>query len=188
MNQSIIAIRYAKGLALYAQEQGEITEVRNDLGRLADLLNPDRGDISVPELLDFLRSPTVPQKEKIQITDIICDKLSIGATVSNFLNVLIRKNRIAMVNLIKQQYDYIADRIESVRSAEVIAAAPLTDAQAQSLTAALSAATGAQIRLEVKTDPELIAGLSLRLGDKFMDGSLAGRLNRMKARLTSKHL
>jgi len=186
MSQSIIAIRYAKGLALFAREQGEISLVREDLGRLVDLLDPDRGNISVPELLDFLHSPTVPQKEKIHITDVICDELSIGSTVSNFLNVLIRKKRISLVSLIARQYERIAGQMESVHVALVRTAAPLSPAQELSLAAAMSAATGTEVRLEVKTDSTLVAGLSVRLGDQLMDGSVAGRLDRLKAKLTAK--
>jgi len=184
MNETLIAARYARGLAEHAHEQGELKPVRQDLHRLADLLDPNRGEISAPELVDFLRSPTVPQNEKIQVTDVVCEKLAIGKTVSDFLNVLIRRNRIALIEAITQQYDRFAGAFEATRNAEVETARPLGEAQRQALEQALAQAAGAPVRMTVKVNPRLIAGLSVRMGDTLLDGSLRSRLRRLTHRLT----
>jgi F-type H+-transporting ATPase subunit delta len=52
----------------------------------------------------------------------------------------------------------------------------LTEAQRERLTRILSQGYGKQIRLNVELDPELIGGMTIRIGDDIIDGSLAGKL------------
>jgi len=181
MNENVIAKRYAKGLAAFAQEQGKLKEVLEDLRGLADLLDPERGDISVPELLDFLRSPTVQLAEKIKLTDVICEKLSIGKEVSDFLNVLIKKNRIALIGILERQYERIASELNAECQAVVSTARPLSAGQQEALRAALAAATGKAISLRVEEDKSLIAGVRVRMSDIMLDGSFAARLDKMES-------
>jgi F-type H+-transporting ATPase subunit delta len=61
-------------------------------------------------------------------------------------------------------------------TALVTAVVPLTEAQRERLTAILARGYGKQIRLNVELDPALIGGMTIRIGDDIIDGSLAGRL------------
>jgi F-type H+-transporting ATPase subunit delta len=183
MNESVIASRYANGLASHAREQNALEDVRADLNTLADLLDPERGEIAAAELPDLLASPAIPDADKIRITDTLCAKLEIGKIVSQFLNVLIRKKRINIVGEIARQYDRIASDLQGVANAVAESAAPLTPAQEEDLNAALARATGRRVQLSVRVDPELVAGLRVRLADRVIDGTLAGRLDRLGERL-----
>ena len=183
MNESVIASRYANGLASHAREQDALEDVRADLNTLADLLDPERGEIAVAELPDLLASPAIPDEDKIRITDTLCVKLEIGQIVSQFLNVLIRKKRIDIVGEIARQYDKIASEMQGVSNAYAETAAPLSTEQEEALRTALAEATGQRVQLLVRVDPDLLAGLRVRLADRVVDGTLAGRLERLAERL-----
>lgn len=184
MKENVIARRYARGLFEYAVEQDELAAVREHLESLADLLDPERGEISVPELLTFLRSPTVPMPEKIKLTDVICEKLSIGKTVSDFLNVLIQKNRIALTGFIAREFERISGQFETINNAVVESARPLTDEQIVAIREALAKALDGEVRILTRTNPRLIGGVRVQVEDLLFDGSLQHRLAKMDQQLT----
>ncbi len=69
--------------------------------------------------------------------------------------------------------------------AEVHVAVNLTAEQRGRLAAALAAAYGHDVHLNVVLDPQVIGGMSIRTGDELIDGSLATRLGGLRRRLAA---
>src|SRR6266516_8211728 len=69
--------------------------------------------------------------------------------------------------------------------AVVRVAGGLDEDQRARLTAALSRTYGRDIHLNVVIDPEVVGGMSIQIGDEFIDGSLASRLAQLRQRLAS---
>jgi F-type H+-transporting ATPase subunit delta len=68
--------------------------------------------------------------------------------------------------------------------ARVTSAVPLTEEQQQHLVEALRASTGRDIRLQLLVDPSLIGGITVRIGDEQIDGSVSRHLAEARRRLT----
>jgi F-type H+-transporting ATPase subunit delta len=68
--------------------------------------------------------------------------------------------------------------------AHVTAAVPLTEQQRTRLAAMLSARYGRTIRLAVDTDPTVIGGVRVHVGDEVLDGTLSRRLAAAAEHLT----
>ena len=66
-----------------------------------------------------------------------------------------------------------------------IEGAPLTPDETRALTARLEQTTGGRVSLETQVDPSLLGGLVVRVGDRLIDGSVRGRLERLRNRLIS---
>ena len=64
-------------------------------------------------------------------------------------------------------------------------AVPLTPDDVQALTQRLEQTTGGRIALDVQVDPSLLGGLIVRVGDRLIDGSVRGRLERLRTRLVA---
>ena len=62
---------------------------------------------------------------------------------------------------------------------------PLTDLEVRALTARLEQMTGGRIALETDVDEGLLGGLIVRVGDRLIDGSVRGRLERLRNQLAS---
>ncbi len=66
---------------------------------------------------------------------------------------------------------------------EVVSAVPLTEEERNALTQKLVAQYGAGLEFTYRVDPAILGGLILRVGDKLIDGSVAGKLAAMKQAL-----
>lgn len=69
--------------------------------------------------------------------------------------------------------------------AEVRIASPLTDGQRSRLVAALVATYGHDVHLNIVLDPEVLGGMSVRIGDQLINGSVASRLAELRRELAA---
>jgi F-type H+-transporting ATPase subunit delta len=67
--------------------------------------------------------------------------------------------------------------------AVVTSAVPLSDQQRQRLGDALARLYGREIRLNLDVDPEVLGGISVRIGDDVIEGTVSGRLDEVDRRL-----
>lgn len=81
------------------------------------------------------------------------------------------------------EFKTAADAVRGIVRGRVRSAAPLSGAQQERLTAALSAALGKQVTLDADTDAGLLAGLQVFVGSYAVDGSLKSRLVRLHKHL-----
>ena len=64
-------------------------------------------------------------------------------------------------------------------------ASELPDDLRDRLSAALAAAYGHEVHLNVIVDPQVVGGMSVRIGDDQIDGSIATQLSVLRRRLAS---
>lgn len=69
------------------------------------------------------------------------------------------------------------------QSAEVTSALPLTDEEKEAVKSDILAKISEPATVTFRTDPAILGGLVIRVGDKVLDGSVAGRLEDMRQRL-----
>ena len=84
--------------------------------------------------------------------------------------------------LLSTAAETVADASGSI-VATVTAAAPLTAAQLDKLTATLTAQYGREPRVAVKIDPSVIGGLRVQVGDDVIDGTISTRLTELRLQL-----
>jgi F-type H+-transporting ATPase subunit delta len=72
-----------------------------------------------------------------------------------------------------------------ISDAEVVTARPLGDQERVKLEGQVSALAGTRINATFLQDKSLIGGVIVRIGSTIYDGSVRGRLERLKERLVS---
>ena len=182
----IVARRYARGLAEYAVEAGDVERVRHDIRFLADTVDSRSGERYVPEFAAFLSSPGLDEADKLKAAAAVTDKLGVGKTVADFFALLIRHRRVELLPAISRELMDIAAELTGEHTAVVHTARPLTEDQSERLSRVLGGVFGGTVRLQQQIEPGLLAGAKITVGDKTFDGSVLGKLERLKYRLMTR--
>jgi len=159
-----------------AERAGALDAVEDDLFRFGRILAAE------PELVSGL-SERIPVAQRTALVDsLLAGKANPSAL--RLIRRLVAAPRGRSVIAGVEELNRIAAQRRERITALVKAAVPLTEAQRTRLTAILARAYGRDVRLNVELDQELIGGLTIRIGDDIIDGSLAGRLAEASRRVS----
>ena len=88
-----------------------------------------------------------------------------------------------MLSEIRHTLELQIDERTGVAGAEIKSARPLEQGEQLAIEGALSRMTGKQIRSQYAVDPDLIGGVTARVGSQMFDGSVRGQLAGMRRKL-----
>ena len=106
-----------------------------------------------------------------------------SAQVQNLVSLLASKNHVHLLPEVIAAFDRYAQRTALGTRAHITSAVPLTDAEKSALEAKLRAQFGNDLTLEYVVSQDILGGLVVRVGDKVIDGSVAGKLAELKQKL-----
>lgn len=173
MSQTLVARRYARAAYEQATAAGRVEKVASDLDALSDLLSESR------ELRQLFASPVIPQdRKKATVDKLLTDK--VDELVLRLLHLLLGRGREALVPQIARTFRQLHDEQLGRVEALVRTPSPLSDSQATALKDSLRKAIGRDVVLNVEIDPELISGLSVRVGDVVYDSSARHQLANLR--------
>jgi F-type H+-transporting ATPase subunit delta len=152
---------------------------------IAQLRSFERVVAESSALRTILASPAVPKARKRTVLRRIAEALGLTRMIVNFLLVLSDRGRSGALSETIHAFEQLLDERMGFVHAEVRSAQQLTPAQQQALSAQLSRLAGKQVRMKFIADPDLIGGVTARLGSKLYDGSVRGRLGKMRDRLAA---
>ena len=135
------------------------------------------------ELREFFVNPAVPAVQKVGILDRLNAKLGLQKELRNLIAVLIDNGRIAEVSEVAAAWRALVQQQSGVKPAEIVTARELGAKERDSLAAEISKLAGAQIAATYKIDPAILGGTVVRIGSTVYDGSVKGRLERLKEAL-----
>lgn len=106
--------------------------------------------------------------------------------LKGLLRTVIENGRLCALPEIAAQFRALKNESEGVADAYIESAYALTKKDVDQLVKALSQKfPGVKLRPEVSINKDLIGGVSIRVGDQVLDGSVRARLAQMKAALTA---
>ena len=109
----------------------------------------------------------------------------VSTPVLNLIQLMLRRGRIDQLPRVAAEFRRLDDARQGITHATAVSAADLTAEEIKQLTERLEQETGGRVALDVKVDPSLLGGLIVRVGDRLMDGSVRGRLERLRNQLIS---
>ena len=181
MASETVARRYAGALYEEAEAQGLVETIDEDMAFVQASLDNSR------ELVRFFESPLINRDHKEAIVEeLFSDR--VHALTLRLLHMLIRKEREEIAPDLPRTYRKLRDEQEGIIEAHVRTAVELTDEEEEALAERMASATEHQVRLEVTTDPDLIGGLVVRIGDTVYDGSVDHQLDELRQRFRNRSL
>lgn len=177
------ARRYAEAAFQVAERDGSFEAWRARLDAAATALADER-------LMGTLRNPATPVEERDTLLDAILQGLgdagaSTARPVANLASLLLRRGRIDLLPNVASEFRRLDDARQGIVAASATSASALGPDEVRALTARLEQLTGGRVALDLQVDPSIIGGLIVRVGDRLIDGSVRGRLERLRSRLVS---
>jgi len=175
--QNSLATRYARALAEVVREKAALEKTAAELETIAGVFRKSK------PLRDFLLNPGLPASRKAKALDDIAGKGKFSATTGRLLQILLQKGRIDHLPDLCVEFRRIEERKLDRVTVEVITAVPLDPALRKKMAESLEKLTGKSVRLEPKVDPAVLGGARARIGSVVYDGTVAGRLRKLKQQL-----
>jgi len=176
---SKIAAPYARALFDFSVENNVMYQITADCQNLETFLN------KTSELTEYLNSPVVSKEDKQEILTKIL-KPQINKETFKFLMVLVKRDRINLLQAIITNYLDLVYETASVKMIEVETAVPFTNLQKNTLIKKLKELTKArEIRLVITVDPSLIGGFLIKTSSKVIDFTIKNQLQQLAKHLDS---
>lgn len=166
----------AQALLAAAETDGHLERVEDELFQVGRALVADG------ELQLVLSSPAMSAESKQAIiTDLLSEKADpVTIELLSFTASHLRGRRL------EQSVDTLSRLAAERRDqmvAVVTAAEPLSADQERRLAAALERIYGSAVNLNIDIDPTLVGGITVKIGDEVIDGSIASRIETARRRL-----
>jgi F-type H+-transporting ATPase subunit delta len=170
--------RYARAYAEVVLKQKQNPEKSvSELEQFAALMAESR------ELRNVLQNPAVDKGQRVKLLDAIVSRMGASHLLRNFLAVLTDHRRIGNMNELVEEFKRELDRRMGIAEAKVSATRELSAAEKSALEKQLAELTGKVVRATYSEDNSLLGGVLVRVGSTIYDGSVQGRLQRMRQEL-----
>jgi F-type H+-transporting ATPase subunit delta len=176
MRSEALAKRYAIAVFSLASERGSTEKIGADLRAAASAVN---GDETVRR---FYTAPVVQRDEKSAVV-LKAFEGKVDEVVLHTLLLLVKKKRESYLGDISAAYDAMLTASLGREPLKVVTARPLTPGDLKKIVARISEKYGKTFEVQHKVDPSLLAGIRITMGDRYIDGSLSGKIQELAREL-----
>ncbi len=165
-----------------------------------------------PEVLRIVENPAVPIEQRRRavraalgvesissvVDDLLEGRRSLGATIAvvrgaalgpvrgqvlNLVELLLERRRLSRLPAIAREYKRLLDRRRGLTEAVVTTPTPLAADELEAVRTRIQQLAGTTVDIRAEVDPDLLGGITVRLGDRLLDASVRGRLERLRSQL-----
>ena len=170
--------KYARSLAEVAFEQNIEDKVAEDLRNFSDIIDQN------PDVYKVFDSLAIQRDDKAKLLDELLKEHSTTPVASNFLRVLLERNRMRWFRGIFNIFLELVNKRKGIVSAKIITAAPLDRVDVERIENRLGNVTGKTVVAKtIETDESLLGGMVVSVGNTVYDGSVRTQLNEIRRRL-----
>lgn len=172
------ARRYANALLETAVGDSSLEQTKEDMLMIQNTLRNSE------ELRVFLRSPVIKKAVKKNALEAIF-KDKIQEQTFSLIEILSEKGREDLLLEISTGFMDLYNEHHGIIEVDVQTAFDLTDDQKDSLQKTLEFTTGKKVQMNVTTNEDLIGGLTVRIDDTVINGSVKYKLRQLKDKFTA---
>lgn len=170
-----IARRYARALIDVGAESNTLDRIGEQLEGFVSALRTSR------ELNDVMVNPAYGRGQRMAVSDAVVASLGgFDAAVTNFLHLLIDRNRMQFIEDIARMYRDLADARAGRVRGRITSAVPLSADAVKKIQSILEGMTQRTVVLETQVDPSILGGASAQVGSVLYDGSLRTQLEELR--------
>ena len=168
--------RFAKVVFHMAKNTGRLEDVQRDLAGLRDLLRQS------PELSAFLANYMIPAEQRLDVLKSFFES-RLSELTFHFVMFLEEQKQLRLLGPVSDAFGELCDQERGVLKARVTSARPLSDDQLAALRKRLEGKFKKQIAVEPVTNPALLGGFEIQIGDVIYSSSTAHQLEMFKQKI-----
>lgn len=172
---------YATSLFDLAKQHGGPHACEATLGELEDILEIASADAKFGE---FLASRILSAKERQTSLERIL-KGRVADLTYKFFQVLNEKERLGHLPAIVAAYEQMVQHAYGRVEVDVYTAGAIDQHEVGTIRARLQSMLGKEPVIHSYTDPEMIGGIRLQIGDQLIDGSVRTQLRKLRENISS---
>jgi len=139
------------------------------------------------EIVNFLTHPRISHEEKNKLIGESFKALD--KNVVNTLKLLVERQRIGQVAGVVDHFVELYNEANGIAAATVYSVRELSEAEKEKLQASFKKQFNKEsVAINNVVDPSIVGGLKIRVGNTIYDGSISGKLNRIKNQLVSESI
>ena len=171
------ARRYAEAAFEVGQRDDSVATWRAELDAAASVVEDER-------VGRMLANPAVALETRTEMAESVLGMV-VAKRVHNLIGFWLRRRRLDQLPRVAAEFRRLDNARQGITLATATSAAPLSPDEVRALTARVEQLTGGRVELDLQVDPSLLGGLVVRVGDRLIDGSVRGRLERLRNQLVS---
>lgn len=169
----VVAQSYSEALFSLAIEEKKLDVYKEQLCFLQTQMKEN------PDFMRVLTHPKIHKDEKKQVLESVFAS-SIDHTVLNFLKLLIDKSRFQNLGDITKEFIKLYNKENGIEVAYVSSAKELSADEVRRLQETLEKKLAKKVDMRLTLDPDLIAGIRIRINDAVLDNTAKSRIERLK--------
>lgn len=177
MKGEAVARRYALALIRLCSNSEEWESLRRELIAIINIVFKNK------EFRDFMENPIFPKNLKVNSITRISDELKISEKVKKFLALIVEKGRFPYLELIFKNFEEIWNKRNNIYQLEVISSISLSEGEKLEIVETLSRIKKGKIKANFTVDSEILGGIIIKEGNKIIDCSIKGNLERFKNKI-----
>lgn len=170
-----LARPYAAAVYKRARETGSAEKWSGVLGLLAQIMQE-------PRIASAANNPKGTKDRFIESILDLCEG-HLDEEAQNLVRILVTNRRLGLVGAIRDQFEKYKAADEGYVDVNVSSAYALEEEERKQLAEVLKKTLGREPRLDVRIDDSLIGGVLIQAGDRVIDASVRGQLQRLAKRL-----
>ncbi|QQS10952.1 MAG: F0F1 ATP synthase subunit delta [Rhodospirillales bacterium] len=169
-----LAGRYASALLELADAQKQLDAVAGDLSALRRMMAESA------DLRRLVDSPVIGRAKQGKAMAAILAAAGSADLTRKFIGTICRNGRLRDLPAMITAYLAELARRRGETTAQVVSAAPLTQAQLDALSETLRRLVGNKVTVDARVDADLLGGLVVRVGSRMFDSSVRTKLLRLQ--------
>lgn len=166
-----LARPYAKALFASAVESNTLDGMANELSVMAAASKEDG-------FINTIESPTLSRHEIVDTLVKLFDD-SISETSKTLLAILAENKRLNLLEPIFSIYQDLLEKHKKQKSVEVFVAFDPSSSSKNYIEEKIKATYGSDANIYFSKDPNILGGLSIKIGDETLDLSIRGKINKL---------
>ncbi|KAG7517432.1 ATP synthase subunit O, mitochondrial [Solea senegalensis] len=166
--------RYATALFSAASKQNKLDQVEQELGKVSTMIKD-------PKISSIVMNPHVKRNIKQKAMGDALSKAKASPITINLINVLADNGRLTLTGDVITAFGKMMSAHRGEVICSVTTAQPLDAASLAELKVALKGflQKGETIKLDTKSDPSILGGMIVSIGDKYVDMSTKTKIQKL---------